>query len=91
MLQGRYATVPDLLWTDCGDVMAVFHRGSGKTHFLNHPSHALLTKVLAAPTDLAGAARNLARLQSVDCDRNFEEHVFRLVARLEELGLVRRA
>lgn len=68
----------------------VYHRSSGKTHFLNIGTCLLLREVLLEPLDAPEAATRLARLQGARVDDRLFEHVAQLLTRLDELGLVRR-
>lgn len=68
----------------------VYHRPSGKTHFLNAGTFLLLREVLRESLDAAEAAKGLALLQGAHADERFCEHVASLLERLDELGLVRR-
>ena len=80
-----------LLWSEAGADHVLFHRPSGKTHFVNHATFLLLNEVLRAPKDLVRAASDLAHAQGAAGDVNFQQEVAALLRRLEELGLVERA
>ena len=84
------APVAEMLWSGAGDDYVLYHRPSGKTHFVNAATRQLLTQVLSEPRDLAAAAAELAGLQSVPFDADFVAQVGSLLQRCEELGLVRR-
>lgn len=68
----------------------VYHRPSGKTHFLNEPSVTLLSSILVEPRTLERGAQTLARSLGVEADAGFLHHVEALLLRFEELGLVER-
>jgi PqqD family protein of HPr-rel-A system len=86
------AVPPDqTLWVGWDDGFVLFHRLSGKTHFLNAAGALLLTRVLQVAKDTPTAARALAQAQHAESDESFVGHVEDLLRRLEELGLVERA
>ena len=43
------SSAADCVWAIYGDDYVVFHRPSGKTHFLNAAGHRLLTEILDRP------------------------------------------
>lgn len=77
-------------WLDHGGGYVLYHRLSGKTHFVNPATHMLLTHVFATPADRATAARALADQEGAAADAAFVDQVAGLVDRLEEMGLLRR-
>ena len=80
----------DLVWAEFDDGYVVYHRPSGKTHFLNAASAVLLTEILLVPRDAADAARELAALEQTDGDAAFAAAVADSLHHLEYLGLVER-
>jgi PqqD family protein of HPr-rel-A system len=76
-----------MAWRHFGDGCVVYHRPSGKTHFLNEPSARLLLTVLRQPTSVSAAASALA---FEDPAPAYVAAVADLLLRLEELGLVAR-
>jgi PqqD family protein of HPr-rel-A system len=91
-MTARYRAAPteSCLWADCQGDWVLFHRPSGKTHFLNAGTALLLREVLRTPLHAGAAAAELARLQGGSLDARFQSHVADLLRRLEELGLVER-
>jgi PqqD family protein of HPr-rel-A system len=81
----------DLAWRRIGDEYVVYHRPSGKTHFLNPPSAHLLLDLLRQPRTAAAAAAALAAAETAEAGEEYRAAVTRLLFRLEELGLVERA
>jgi PqqD family protein of HPr-rel-A system len=85
--QWRAAPRQQLTWADLEGEFAVYHRPSGKTHFLNAASAQLIQEVLVAPRTARSAAASLA---GGEAQRDYVELVTGLLLRLEELGLVAR-
>lgn len=91
----------DLFPSDFSDQRVLFHRPSGKTHFLNNTACTLLDLVSEQPLDEATLARVLAErhpelkaLESRGPDgtgSELHEHVRGILFRFEELGLVSQA
>jgi len=88
----RWIATPsgNLRWSEWEGDCAVYHRPSGKTHFVNAATRILIGRILSAPCDAAAAADALAHIQGVEPDDAFRTHVWGLLVRLEELGLVER-
>lgn len=78
------------LWAQWGDDFVVYHRPSGKTHFVNAATAHLLTSVLVEPKTAIAAAEELASAQDATGDAEFFAQVDRLLSRLEHVGLVER-
>jgi PqqD family protein of HPr-rel-A system len=85
------ASAADLRWCSWDGACAVYHRPSGKTHFVNDATRRLLEDVLALPLPTADVAGQLARAQGVAETEEFRAHVWGLLVRLEELALIERA
>ena len=86
----RSAPQDDRVWLDWTAGGAVYHRPSGKTHFVNAATVLLLREVLREPTDETSASRALLAAQGLSDQPEFLDHVRRLLLRLEQLGLVER-
>ena len=86
----RVLSPDQLLWADCGDAFAVFHRPSGKTHFVNLATALLLREVLVAPTTAEQAAVQLAKAAGVADGTGSPPPVVELLQHLETQGLVER-
>lgn len=86
----RWAACPatDLSWAELGGDHAVYHRPSGKTHFVNTPTVLLLSEILVMPRTTHAAAQALAVAQRHTCDHRFVVAVEDLLGRLGDLGLV---
>ena len=78
------------LWYDCEDAVVLYHRPSGRTHFLNASSKTLLTEILASPRDLASIVAELGLHETTVSDDSAHEEVAGLLIRFEHLGLVER-
>ncbi len=81
------APAAQLAWLRFGEDAVVYHRPSGKTHFLNAASAQLIGEVLAQPRSARSAAMRLA---DGEVDDAYVETVAGLLQRLSELGLVTR-
>lgn len=80
----------DLLWVHFDDGAAVYHRPSGRTHFLNAASVVLLQGLSEAPAATAEAASWLASGVAPQSGPPLLERVEKILGRYENLGLVRR-
>jgi PqqD family protein of HPr-rel-A system len=83
------------VWANYPDSYAVFHRPSGKTHFLNAAGYHLITKILERPGDTASIAAQLAAAAAAAVAEepsplNIDE-VHAMLVRFEYLGLVDRS
>lgn len=68
---------------------AVYHRPSGKTHFLNEAGARLIDEILTRPRTIEEAARALAGCtDGEDCDPEYVRRVAEMIARLEQIGFV---
>jgi PqqD family protein of HPr-rel-A system len=88
----RWVAAPaaDLRWCSWDGACAVYHRPSGKTHFVNDATRRLLEDVLATPLTATDVPGRLAREQGVEETEEFRTHVWGLLVRLEELALIER-
>jgi PqqD family protein of HPr-rel-A system len=81
-----------LCWAEWGDSV-LYHRPSGKTHFLNTASTLLLSRLLLEPKTLDAITEAIAPLRA-DPDptehADLQDYVEDLLLRFEELGLVER-
>lgn len=90
----RSADPQQLAWASWDGGHAVYHRPSGKTHFVNAATALLLERILIHPTGLEAACVALAGSQhgaDAGIDDRFMRDVVATLLRLEELGLVVRA
>jgi PqqD family protein of HPr-rel-A system len=88
--QWRAGPAEDLVWAEFGEDYVVYHRPSGKTHFLNTASAALLREVLVCPQTAVAAAEELAAREAAPADAEFHAAVTAWLVQLEHLGLVGR-
>ncbi len=86
----RARQAQDLVWAEFGSDFVVYHRPSGKTHFLNAATAALLREVLIDPKPARAAAAALAAAENAAEDGDFFAAVAGSLAQLEYLGLVER-
>ena len=80
----------DCIWAIFDDACVVFHRPSGKTHFLNAAGHRLLTEILDQPERTVAIAHKLAISGSGETGAEDMEEVHTMLVRFEYLGLVDR-
>src|SRR5687768_489363 len=80
----------DLVWSRMDDAFIVYHRPSGKTHFLNAATADLLAQVLATPRTARSAADELAAREDAAVDSDFIRAVAESLVQLEHLGLIGR-
>jgi hypothetical protein len=73
-LRWKAAPAAQFAWADWSDGHVLYHRPSGKTHFLNEAGASLLRELLAAPSEAFEA----------------DESLRGLLLRFEALGLVER-
>jgi len=81
----------DLLWNDWDGEFVVYHRPSGRTHFVNSASADILRNLLSEP---ALAAEVAAAYPAVAESSHPDAHVAEITAlleRFEHLGLIERA
>lgn len=83
----RTADSVNLAWVHWDDGAAVFHRPSGKTHFLNPASVRLLALLDERERSALQAASDLAALEGVQQSREYTEQVENTLYRLGQLGL----
>ena len=87
----RASKTDDLVWAAYeDDEHVVFHRPSGKTHFVNAVTATLLKVVLSSPTSASAAVQQLADAQGVAVEGEFAAAVNKSLHHLEYLGLVER-
>jgi PqqD family protein of HPr-rel-A system len=80
----------DCVWVKYRDDYVVFHRPSGKTHFLNAAGYRLLTEILEHPNGTASIAAKLAATVTDGTGSLNIGDVHEMLARFEYLGLVDR-
>jgi PqqD family protein of HPr-rel-A system len=86
----RAGPAEGLVWADLGSAYVVYHRPSGRTHFLNSATADLLQHVLVEPRSARAAAEELAAREGADGDAAFFAAVADSLLHLEHLGLVER-
>ena len=70
------------------DRFVLFHKPSGKTHFVNDATAHLLRTVLQVPRDLDGIVAQLAPDCPAEEYETISASIQEQLSRLEELGLV---
>ncbi|HEY0877897.1 MAG TPA: hypothetical protein VGE10_05545 [Zeimonas sp.] len=75
-------------WAHAPSGHVLYHRPSGRTHFLNTGAWLLLGGCLDEARDARGAALALSTRQNTSPDPRFIAHVADLLRHLERLGLV---
>ena len=80
----------DLVWCTWDHEYVLYHRPSGKTHFLNEAGWLLLARILSVPRPLELIVDELASMQALPATDELRSYVMELLLRFEELGLVDR-
>ena len=89
MNRWRAVSPGQIAWARWNDQFAVYHRPSGKTHFLNAASVLLIEHILLEPGDVETAARMLSQhTEGAYCDAAYVRHVADTIRRLEQIGLL---
>lgn len=86
----RSARLADLRVAQWGELAAIHHVPSGKTHFVNHASVVLLYTVLQDAKSASAAAVDLALRSGIAETPEYLQQVAELIDRLDALGLVER-
>ena len=81
----------DCLWAEFDDNYVVYHRPSGKTHFLNAAGHRLLTEILTSACQTATIAAKLVGNDAGGAGSLNAGEVHEMLVRFEYLGLVDRS
>lgn len=88
----RRADAAACAWTDWGtEPGVIYHRPSGKTHFVNASTVFLLEQLLAGPATHEAATQALAEALGRAADDALRDDVAGTLFRLEELGLIESA
>lgn len=79
-----------MVFADWGDVVSVYHRPSGETHALNDVTAAFLRALReGGPGSVAVVVERAAELAGADEEQMAAKDFLEVVARLDELGLIR--
>ena len=81
----------DCVWAKYDDDYVLFHRASGKTHFLNAAGYWLLMEVLERPEGTVSIAAKLAATGTEETGPLNISEVHEMLVRFEYLGLVDRS
>ena len=81
----------NVVWLDFAPDFVAYHRPSGRTHFLNESSKALLTEILAEPKDLNTILAVFSPAVADSMVDTYVEHMQAMLEHLEGLGLIERA
>jgi PqqD family protein of HPr-rel-A system len=86
----RYRAIDpsQLRWLELDAEFVLYHRPSGKTHFLNATSACLLMEILARPRTAAEATSLLLESQATPIEDAQHEYVRGLLQRFAELGII---
>lgn len=89
----RWSSVdPDqLLWNGWNDEYVVFHRPSGRTHFLNAASAVLVRELLVSPKTSEDVVQSFPPPDLPSDPNAYHDEILALLERLEHLGLIERA
>ncbi len=86
--QARFAAAPGLKLRALGDDVVVFHPVSWDAHVLNLAASITLEAFLASAVSVDQAASILAEYLDDASRPNASDHAARIVAELEDLGLI---
>lgn len=81
----------EIAWAEFDDDFVAFHRPSGKTHFLNAASYALLNDVLVEPKSLSEILEVFSPDESEENADAYVEQMTEMLTHIEALGLIERA
>ena len=87
----RSCSPDEITWAEFDNEFVAFHRPSGKTHFLNAASYALLNDLLNEPQSLSAVLEMFAADDTEDKVDGFVEQMKAMLTHLEALGLIVRA
>lgn len=79
------------MWSDWDELSVIYHRPSGKTHFINASTAFLLEQGLDQPVTVESATRAVAEARDIMADAELLAEIGDTLLRLEELGLIERA
>ena len=80
----------EFVWAQFGEDFVVYHRPSGKTHFLNAASHLLLTSLLSNPRSFESILDNFGAEVASEDEAPYSAEMNSMLHRLEHLGLIER-
>ncbi len=86
--RGKLRGCDGLLWREWDGEFVVFHPPSGDTHLLNAFAAEVLLSLAERPAGLPELMARLARDAGLEAGPEQEGQVAKLLARLQELGLV---
>ena len=86
-----WSNAADCVWANYDNDYVIFHRPSGKTHFLNSAGYRLLTEILERPAVTASIAASLAGTSAEETGPLNVDEVHEMLVRFEYLGLVDRS
>jgi len=90
-MQWRASNFPALLIHDWdGGEYTVFQPESGKTHFLNRMSIALLAFLNENPATALQVSRHLSEIFEQESDQNFQDNIEKILYHLDTLGLIKK-
>ena len=81
----------DIAWAGWGDSYVVYHRPSGRTHFLNSSSFSLITELLQSERDLEAIAEFVTPNDGAGDRELLRQELLDLLGRLEHSGLIEKA
>ena len=90
-MKWRSCPADECIWVPLDGEFVVFHRPSGKTHFLNAASELLLNDILAEPQDIDSILETFGATVAEQDASAYSERMTDMLRRLEDLGLVQPA
>jgi len=79
-----------LLIEDWGGEYTVFQPESGKTHFLNQMSIALLSFLNESPATALQVSCHLSEIFEQESNQNFQDNIEKILYHLDTLGLIKK-
>ena len=86
----RSAPQSEFVWSGWGDEYVVYHRPSGKTHYLNAASEQLLNRILLEPKAAEAVATEFAGVDAREDGDRLAADMSDMLKHFETLGLVER-
>lgn len=89
----RWRSCPqdECIWVPFDDEFVVFHKPSGKTHFLNAASEVLIREVLDEPRDFSDVLEFFGSEVAGEDASAYRKQMKEMLSRLEHLGLIKNA
>ena len=90
-MKWRSCPPDECIWVPLDNEFVVYHRPSGKTHFLNAASELLLNDILVEPQDFDSILETFGAAVEEANAAAYSERMSDMLRRLEVLGLIKAA